>query len=107
MAHYELYRKSAIGATLTEALDEMVEDGSIPPQLALQVMLQFDKSMNEALNTQVKSKCVIKGHLHTYRFCDNVWTWILEDATFKIDNNIHSVPTVKIVACDAKMLPAG
>ncbi|KAK1566602.1 hypothetical protein Q3G72_028922 [Acer saccharum] len=39
--------------------------------------------MTEALETQVKSKVSIKGHLHTYRFCDNVWTFILQNALFK------------------------
>ncbi|CAN7063880.1 unnamed protein product [Brassica oleracea var. botrytis] len=27
---------------------------------------------------QVKTKVSIKGYLHTYRFCDNVWTFILQ-----------------------------
>ena len=45
-----------------------------------------------------------QGHLHTYRFCDNVWTFILENASFKTDNDVTAVDRVKIVACDAKIL---
>lgn len=45
-----------------------------------------------------------QGHLHTYRFCDNVWTFILENASFKTENELQSVDRVKIVACDAKIL---
>jgi len=48
--------------------------------------------------------CGEQGHLHTYRFCDNVWTFILENASFKTDNEVLAVDRVKIVACDAKII---
>ncbi|KAL2608227.1 hypothetical protein R1flu_026800 [Riccia fluitans] len=104
MGSYELYRKSSIGMSLTDALDELVTNGTISPLLAVKVLMQFDKSMNEALQQRVKSKTTFKGHLHTYRFCDNVWTFILENALFKTDNEIQHVDRVKIVACDAKII---
>jgi hypothetical protein len=47
---------------------------------------------------------VEQGHLHTYRFCDNVWTFILENASIKTDNEVIAVDRVKIVSCDAKIL---
>lgn len=89
---------------LTETLDEMVSNGTLSPELAIQVLIQFDKSMTEALETQVKSKVTIKGHLHTYRFCDNVWTFILQNALFKNEECQENVGKVKIVACDSKLL---
>ncbi|KAM0037005.1 putative transcription initiation factor IIA, gamma subunit, transcription factor IIA, beta-barrel [Helianthus debilis subsp. tardiflorus] len=104
MATFELYRRSTIGMCLTETLDEMVSSGILGPELAIQVLVQFDKSMAEALDTQVKTKVSIKGHLHTYRFCDNVWTFILQDALFKYDEFQENVGRVKIVACDSKLL---
>jgi hypothetical protein len=45
-----------------------------------------------------------QGHLHTYRFCDNVWTFILQDALFKNEDKQENVGRVKIVACDSKLL---
>ncbi|PKU64973.1 Transcription initiation factor IIA subunit 2 [Dendrobium catenatum] len=114
MSTFELYRRSTIGMCLTETLDEMVSNGTLNPELAIQVLVQFDKSMTEALENQVKSKVSIKetkwvgekakGHLHTYRFCDNVWTFILRDATFKNEECQENVGRVKIVACDSKLL---
>ncbi|KAJ9567616.1 hypothetical protein OSB04_003582 [Centaurea solstitialis] len=98
MATFELYRRSTIGMCLTETLDEMVSNGVLSPELAIQVLVQFDKSMTEALDSQVKSKVSIKGHLHTYRFCDNVWTFIVQDAIFKYDETQENVGQVKIVA---------
>ncbi|KMZ61779.1 Transcription initiation factor IIA subunit 2 [Zostera marina] len=104
MATFELYRRSTIGMCLTETLDDMVSTGTLNPEVAIQVLVQFDRSMTEALETQVKSKVTIKGHLHTYRFCDNVWTFILQDATFKNEEGHEQVGKVKIVACDSKLL---
>ena len=62
--------------------------------------------MDETLKN-LKNKCTFKGNLHTYRFCDNVWTFILEDAEFKFTGPgkteyIEKCPRVKIVACDGK-----
>ncbi|GLT93699.1 hypothetical protein SLE2022_114780 [Rubroshorea leprosula] len=104
MATFELYRRSTIGMCLTETLDEMVQNGTLSPEVAIQVLVQFDKSMTDALEKQVKSKVSIKGHLHTYRFCDNVWTFILQNAAFKTDEFEDTVSRVKIVACDSKLL---
>ncbi|EPS71629.1 hypothetical protein M569_03134 [Genlisea aurea] len=104
MATFELYRRSTIGMCLTETLDHMVSNGVLSPELAIQVLIQFDKSMTEALESEVKSKVSIKGHLHTYRFCDNVWTFILQNAQLKSDEGVEMVESVKIVACDSKLL---
>ncbi|KAJ4851073.1 hypothetical protein Tsubulata_009590 [Turnera subulata] len=86
MATFELYRRSTIGMCLTETLDEMVQSGTLSPELAIQVLVQFDKSMTEALESQVKSKVSIK------------------DAVFKNEDTQENVGRVKIVACDSKLL---
>lgn len=70
---------------LTDALDEMVTARELTPTIAMRILLEFD------------------------RFCDNVWTFILENAKFKTANysgiveEIHA-DKVKIVACDSKIL---
>jgi len=99
--HYELYRKSTVGVTLEETLDEFSD--LIPKTLVDKIRLQFDKSISEALANKVTKKNTFKGHLHTYRFCDNVWTFILDNPTFRAENSdIVQVEKVKIVACDGK-----
>ncbi|KAL6502467.1 hypothetical protein OROHE_024472 [Orobanche hederae] len=60
MATFELYRRSTIGMCLTETLDQMVSSGVLTPELAIQVLIQFDKSMTEALESEVKNKVSIK-----------------------------------------------
>ncbi|KAA1085793.1 Transcription initiation factor IIA small chain (TFIIA 13.5 kDa subunit) [Puccinia graminis f. sp. tritici] len=61
----------------------------------------FDKSASQVLSTQLRSKCTVKGHLSTYRLCDEVWTFLLHDSTFKLEggDSVGPVKRVKIVAC--------
>uniref|UniRef100_A0A8C7HSD4 Transcription initiation factor IIA subunit 2 n=1 Tax=Oncorhynchus kisutch TaxID=8019 RepID=A0A8C7HSD4_ONCKI len=74
----------------------------ITPQLALQVLLQFDKAINTALANRVRNRVNFKGSLNTYRFCDNVWTFVLNDVEFREVTDLVKVDKVKIVACDGK-----
>lgn len=46
------------------------------------------------------------GHLKTYRFCDNVWTFVLKDVEFREVQELVKVDKVKIVACDGKSATA-
>merc|ERR1711942_448160 len=101
---YQLYRNTTLGNTLQESLDEMIQQQSMTPQLALKVLLQFDKAVNNALATRVKNRLVFKGKLNTYRFCDNVWTFVLNDVEFREMQDVVTVKKVKIVACDGKSL---
>ncbi|KAG8927717.1 Transcription initiation factor IIA small chain (TFIIA 13.5 kDa subunit) [Tulasnella sp. 419] len=99
-AYYEFYRGSSIGIALTDSLDELITSGSITPQLAMKVLLQFDRSLADTLVKTVKTKTQLKGHLHTYRLCDEVWTFIIKDATFKMEGNeTVAASKVKIIAC--------
>ena len=99
---YQLYRNTTLGNTLQESLDELIQSQQITPQLALQVLLQFDKSINNALASKVKNRVTFKGRLNTYRFCDNVWTFVLNNASFREVGDSVKVDKVKIVACDGK-----
>lgn len=99
---YELYRGSSIGLALTDALDELVSDGKIDPQLAMKILMNFDRSITETLAERVKSRLSFKGHLDTYRFCDEVWTFLIKDVSFKLDNETVSSDKIKIVACNSR-----
>jgi len=100
---YQLYRNTTLGHTLQESLDELITYNQIPASLANKVLLQFDRSMNNALANRVKSRLTFKaGKLHTYRFCDNVWTFLLNDVEFREMNELAKADKIKIVACDGK-----
>uniref|UniRef100_T1GM55 Transcription initiation factor IIA subunit 2 n=1 Tax=Megaselia scalaris TaxID=36166 RepID=T1GM55_MEGSC len=100
---YQLYRNTTLGNTLQESLDEFIQYGQITPQLAFKVLIQFDKCINNALNQKVKARVTFKANkLNTYRFCDNVWTLMLNDVEFREVHEFEKVDKVKIVACDGK-----
>jgi hypothetical protein len=41
-----------------------------------------------------------QGHLHTYRLCDDVWTFIVKNPSFKMESNeMVSAQRIKIIAC--------
>lgn len=92
------------------------------------ISIQFDKSLADIMVKQVKTKTNLKvclqllrtslcavllssfplihssslsqGHLHTYRLCDDVWTFIVKNASFKMESNeMVAAPKIKIVAC--------
>ncbi|CAG0915063.1 unnamed protein product [Notodromas monacha] len=100
---YQLYRNTTLGNTLQETLDELIVYGQISPTLAMRVLTQYDKCINNALANRVRARVQFKaGKLTTYRFCDNVWTLMLSDVEFKEVHELVRVEKVKIVACDAK-----
>ncbi|KAI8848553.1 transcription initiation factor IIA, gamma subunit-domain-containing protein [Chytridium lagenaria] len=102
MEQLHLYRRSTIGIALTDALDEMIQEGRIDPQTAMRIVAQFDTSIAKALNEKVKTKATIKGHLNVYRFCDDVWTFVIDKPNFRFENENITADKVKIVACTAK-----
>ncbi|KII84616.1 hypothetical protein PLICRDRAFT_45996 [Plicaturopsis crispa FD-325 SS-3] len=98
--YYEFYRGSSIGMALTDSLDELITSGAITPQLAMKVLQQFDKSLADTMVKSVKQKAQLKGHLKTYRLCDDVWTFIVKNPSFKMEqNDMVSAPRIKIIAC--------
>ncbi|XP_062913328.1 transcription initiation factor IIA subunit 2-like [Mobula hypostoma] len=99
---YQLYRNTTLGNSLQESLDELIQSQQISPQLALQVLLQFDKAINNALAQRVHNRVNFRGSLNTYRFCDNLWTFVLNDVEFQEVTVLVKVDKVKIVACDGK-----
>jgi len=101
--YYELYRSSSVGVTLTDTLDDLIMQGRIDPQLAMKVLSNFDRSITEVLSDKVKANLSFKGHLDTYRFCDEVWTFLIKDVTFKLQNTAQvTTDKVKIVSCNSK-----
>ena len=58
--YYELYRRSTLGVTLLDSLDELITARRIEPQLAMKILSNFDKCMTEVLADKVKSRLSFK-----------------------------------------------
>jgi transcription initiation factor TFIIA small subunit len=119
----------SLGGALTDTLDHLITERRIEPQLAMKILTNFDKAVADVLADKVKARltfkvcseircmssvgacsqqcsiltCAAQGHLDTYRFCDDVWTFIIKDINFKLDNTnqVHA-DRVKIVSCNTK-----
>ncbi|KAK6203517.1 transcription initiation factor IIA small chain [Scheffersomyces amazonensis] len=117
-AYYELYRRSTVGVTLADALDTLISDEKIQPQLANTILSNFDRIIADNLKLDAnvaKSKLTFKGVLSSYNLCDDVWTLIIKNVIIKmsdvssegasVTNSIDSeinVDKFKIVACNSK-----
>lgn len=94
---------NSIGDCLIDTIDELINDGRIEPQLAMKILLNFDKTIADVLAEKVKARLTFKGHLETYRFCDEVWTFLVKDVKFKTDTSSEfHADKVKIVSCNGK-----
>ena len=51
---------------------------------AVQVMTEFDHVIVDVVENRFRARAQFKGHLDSYRFLDNVWTFIVSDATFRL-----------------------
>lgn len=51
---------------LTDSLDELIQSGHINPQLAMRVLMTFDRSISEALSQLVRNKANIKVFMRTW-----------------------------------------
>ena len=85
----------------------------------MKVMATFDKSFNKNLQQKARNKVTFKvslfasillfflpfqaEKLKSYRYCDNVWTFLMEKVDFKDAVEGGPVPRVKIVACDGSV----
>lgn len=58
---------------LTDALDDLISDFRISPQLAMKILANFDKSIAEVLNEKVKATLQFKVRLLVYTHPDNPW----------------------------------
>uniref|UniRef100_A0A7S0ZDF9 Transcription initiation factor IIA subunit 2 n=1 Tax=Timspurckia oligopyrenoides TaxID=708627 RepID=A0A7S0ZDF9_9RHOD len=105
MSYYQHYRVSTVGIQLEDSLEDMLDSETLTEEQAEIIRNQFDKAISAALASQVKNKATLKGKLHHYRNCDNVWTFFLDSASIKIDANgeNHIVDDkLKIIACDGR-----
>ncbi|PAV88857.1 hypothetical protein WR25_01725 [Diploscapter pachys] len=101
MANYVMYRNTTLGHALQKTLDDFVHEQQIPSALAEKFMATFDKSFNKVISAKPKNKVTFRADkLRAYRYCDNVWTFLVEQVDFKEVFDNRKIGRVKIVACD-------
>eukprot|EP01126_Amoeba_proteus_P064452 TRINITY_DN9030_c0_g1_i1.p1 TRINITY_DN9030_c0_g1~~TRINITY_DN9030_c0_g1_i1.p1 ORF type:complete len:121 (+),score=30.05 TRINITY_DN9030_c0_g1_i1:51-365(+) len=94
------YRKTTLGIALSEGLDEMIRQEQISEQLATKVLAQFDQSFYSAFEKVPQQQVKFKYKMKLYRFCDFVWTFVLENPSFQIGTESVQCDRLKVVAID-------
>lgn len=56
--------KISIGASLMDTIDDLINEGHIEPQLAMKILGNFDKIVQEVLADKVKARLTFKVCLH-------------------------------------------
>lgn len=51
---------SSLGLSLTDTLDDLINDGRIEPQLAMKILSTFDKVITEVLAEKVRARLTFK-----------------------------------------------
>lgn len=80
----------------------------------MSILDHFDRTIAEVLASNVRARLTFKGHLETYRFCDDVWTFLVKDVKFKVDQgqgrgavaDEWGSSKCKIVACNSLLIEA-
>jgi len=103
----KIYRQTSIGLALEDTLDQFEASNEISPALREEIQAHFDANVLRILSTGVATKITFRGaKIICYRFCQDVWTFVLDSPTFKTDHGdlIVCNETVKIVALDQQKL---
>jgi hypothetical protein len=59
-SHTHVYRYGSLGLSLTDTLDDLINDQRIEPQLAMKVLANFDRVVTEVLAEKVKARLTFK-----------------------------------------------
>ncbi len=67
----------SIGLSLTDTLDDLINEGRIEPQLAMKILANFDRAITEVLAEKVKARLNFKVH---------------PQSAVPFDENVHADP---------------
>eukprot|EP00877_Chromochloris_zofingiensis_P010918 jgi/Chrzof1/607/Cz01g22070.t1 len=97
----QLYSNTKLAESLFDVLNEMVAEGLLNEDLAVQTLSQLDQSYLSALRDHVNAKAEIKANLSTYKYLDNVWQFVLKDVSFRLNpTGVGSAKKSPEVLCD-------
>lgn len=100
-----------MGLAMKETLEELVEEGKLTEEQAVEVQLQFDLQVNTHLKQPLHNPMYmgIEGDVITYTNAENVWKWQLRNCKVwfndKESNKKWAPVTVNVgntsvIACD-------
>lgn len=100
-----MYRNTALGECLCEALEQMIEAGRLTEDNAHAILSQFDRSIVDSL-ASVSARAGIKAELKTYKFFDNVWQFDLNNVVCRLSSDTTEIKCdrARLICVDQKMM---
>lgn len=113
---YRHYRCASVGLALKGeghelggVLGELVEEGKLTAEQAVQVTQEFDVQMNRHLKQQQPMLVKMEGQVMAYNNAENVWNWRLQNVSLRFaptDKELKTevpieVDQLHVVAMDA------
>ena len=93
-----IHRRTTLGETLNETLDEMISKTMITIQTKEEILKAFDKIILKYFKT-IKNKVILKGIIGNYDNLDNVWNLDLKHVKLIDDSDMtQSLSLLKIIA---------
>ncbi|KAL7678370.1 hypothetical protein ACOME3_004598 [Neoechinorhynchus agilis] len=96
------YTNTALGRSLRDALDELIEEGSMSNDLAERVMKGFENMMTDTDFDTDKSFLTIDGHIRDCKCIDNNWIIWVDDCRLSDGDFVFDSRCAKILALDAR-----
>jgi len=94
------------GVALKETLDQLISTNQITSPLAAEIQSNFEISFLEVMNKEVDNKMMFKeANISVYRFCTDVWTFVIEKPHFRLAGEPITCDKVKIIALDDSKIP--
>ncbi len=103
MSSIALYRKCKIGETLKTSLKQLVDENKINDDLSEKILTIFDSVMCEEIPKKQKNKCTIKGNVKTYKHCDDIWIFTVDNVYLRTETENFQSDKLQVVACDYNM----
>lgn len=60
----------SLGLSLTDTLDDLINEGRIEPQLAMKILSNYDRFVTEILAVHVRARLTFKVYFHHLFLCD-------------------------------------
>lgn len=95
-----IHRRTKLGETLNETLDEMISRNMITTKIKEEIFKAFDKIMLQIFKT-IKNKIQLKGDILDYRNCDNIWNFKLTNTRLTHESDYENkIQFLQIIALD-------
>ena len=101
---YKNFRETTIGRCLVETVDDFIEKGYLQNIDGMRIVKAFDEVMSDTItnNNLVSKKGKLKGEINSYRGENGNYSFILQDVSLTLDDDIQKKLNYLDLNCQEK-----